>query len=227
MFHFAHRLLLSGLLLTITFSGHSAPASPLPVVAQEELTDAPTQETTDTGTPEAADEQPAESAAEATEAVDGMAQKAAQQAEDFAANVDASEQAQEVSAGILEPMYRLAESLEFPAFHWLAFTLMAAGVVSFALQLVLGKLAGLTKGGFSPSEILSDGVGFCISAIGLVLTTQAAAQNSTFTQSAFAVLSATGVGAVFGFVLYIWGQRQELQAIDGRTAAAKTAKAKK
>ncbi len=175
---------------------------------------------------ETVSETPQEVQETAQETAQEIASKAKQHAESFAADVDASEQAQEVSAGILEPIYLLAESLEFPAFHWLAFALMAAGVVSFALQLVLGKLVALAKRGFSVTEILSDAVGFCISAIGLVLTTQAAAQNSTFTQSAFAVISATVVGAGFGFILYVWGQRQELQAIDARNAAAKQARKK-
>ena len=56
--------------------------------------------------------------------------------------------------------------------------------------------------------------------MGLVLTTQAAAENSSFTSSAAAVLSATAVGAIAGFVFYLWGQRQELQAIEGRRRAA-------
>ena len=50
--------------------------------------------------------------------------------------------------------------------------------------------------------------------------TQAAAENSSFTKSAAAVLSATAVGAIAGFVFYLWGQRQELQAVEGRKRAA-------
>jgi hypothetical protein len=97
---------------------------------------------------------------------------------------------------------------------------MVAGVVSFALQLTLGKLVVLSRLGFSFSEILSDALGLVVSLVGLVLTTQAAAENSTFTSSAFAVLSATGVGALVGFVFYVWGQRQELQAVEGRRRVA-------
>ena len=52
-----------------------------------------------------------------------------------AAVVDKNVQAQEVSAGILKPIYQMAESFSFPAFHWIAFALMVAGVISFALQL--------------------------------------------------------------------------------------------
>jgi hypothetical protein len=99
---------------------------------------------------------------------------------------------------------------------------MVAGVVSFALQLVLGKLVVLSKFSISPSEILSDALGLAVSIIGLVLTTQAATENSTFTASAFSVLSATGVGALVGFIFYLWGQRQELQAVAGRRVIAAT-----
>jgi ABC-type multidrug transport system fused ATPase/permease subunit len=143
--------------------------------------------------------------------------------------VDKNEQAREVSAGILKPIYRLAEAFSFPAFHWIAFAVMVAGVVSFGLQLTLGKLVVLAKRGFSPAEILSDALGLIVSLVGLVLTTQAAAENSSFTSSAAAVLSATGVGAIAGFVFYLWGQRQELQAVEGRRreVAANTDEKKK
>ena len=97
---------------------------------------------------------------------------------------------------------------------------MVAGVVSFALQLTLGKLVVLARLGFSPAEILSDALGLVVSLVGLVLTTQAAAENSSFTRSTAAVLSATAVGAIAGFVFYLWGQRQELQAVEGRKRAA-------
>jgi len=133
---------------------------------------------------------------------------------------DESEKAQEITAGILQPIYQLAEHFSFPAFHWIAFMLMATGVVSWALQLVLGKLIVLSQGGFSMAEIISDAVVLVISVVGLVLTTQAAAENSTFTQSAASVLSATAVGAFAGFILYWWGQRQELEAVKGRTKSA-------
>ena len=133
--------------------------------------------------------------------------------------VDANTPAQEVSAGILKPIYRLAEAFSFSAFHWLAFSVMVAGVVSYVLQLTLGKLVVLAKRGFSPAEILSDALGLVVSLVGLVLTTQAAAENSSFTRSAAAVLSATAVGAIAGFVFYLWGQRQELQAVESRKRA--------
>jgi len=134
--------------------------------------------------------------------------------------VDKSKQAREVSAGILKPIYRLAEAFSFPAFHWTAFAVMVAGVASFGLQLTLGKLVVLARLGFSLAEILSDALGLAVSLVGLVLTTQAAAENSSFATSAAAVLSATAVGAIAGFVFYLWGQRQELQAVEGRKRAA-------
>jgi hypothetical protein len=145
--------------------------------------------------------------------------QAADKVDAFADEVNQSPQAQEVRAGILKPIYALAERLSFPAFHAVAFTVMVAGVVSFALQLVLGKLVVLTRMGFSPSEVLSDALGLAVSLVGLVLTTQAATENSTFTASAAAVLSATAVGVFAGFIFYIWGQRQELQAVEGRRRA--------
>ena len=145
---------------------------------------------------------------------------AAETADAVAEAVDRSDQAQEVSAGILTPIYQLAEAFAFPAFYWLAFAVMVTGVVSFALQLTLGKLVVLTRAGFSPSEILSDGLGLLVSLVGLVLTTQAATENSSFTNSAAAVLSATILGAMAGGVFYWWGQKQELQAVAGRTRAA-------
>ena len=107
-------------------------------------------------------------------------------------------------------------AFSFPAFHWIAFAVMVAGVVSFALQLTIGKLVVLAKAAFSPAEILSDALGLTVSLVGLVLTTQAAAENSSFTGSSAAVLSATAVGVIAGFVFYLWGQRQELQALEGR-----------
>jgi hypothetical protein len=139
--------------------------------------------------------------------------------EDITEQVNQSEQAQRVKAGILKPIYTLAESFSFSAFHWVAFAIMVAGVVSFALQLTLGKLVVLSKLSFSPAEILSDALGLAVSLIGLVLTTQAATENSNFTSSAFSVLSAAGVGALAGLVFYVWGQRQELQAVEGRRRA--------
>ncbi|HET6423202.1 MAG TPA: hypothetical protein VFG20_05935 [Planctomycetaceae bacterium] len=144
------------------------------------------------------------------------ANAATKKVEELAREVDRSPQAKEISAGILQPIYQFAERLSFPFFHWVAFAVMATGVVSYALQLVLGKLVVLTKMGFSPAEILSDAHGLVISLVGLVLTTQAAAENSTFTQSPFAVISAAAVGVIVGFVFYLWGQAQEVQAAKAR-----------
>lgn len=140
---------------------------------------------------------------------------------DIAEKVDQDERAQKVSAGILDQIYQLAERLSFPMFHWVAFALMVSGVVSFALQLTLGKLFVLAKLSISPSEILGDFQGLAISLVGLVLTTQAAAENSTFTQSPASVLSATALGIVVGFLFYRWGAAHELAAADGRKVAAK------
>lgn len=172
----------------------------------------------------AAQETPTTPAAESpVESVKENAEQAAEVAkkkvEEIAKEVDQSPQAKEISAGILQPIYTLAEQLSFPFFHWLAFAVMATGVVSYALQLVLGKLVVLTKMGFSPAEILLDAHGLVISLVGLVLTTQAAAENSTFTQSPFAVISAAAVGVIVGFIFYRWGQAQEIQAARARGMA--------
>jgi hypothetical protein len=137
---------------------------------------------------------------------------ATQKVEALADSVDANPQVREFSAGILSPIYKLAESFESSEFYWAAFALMVTGVVSYLLQLVLGKLVVLSKLGFSITEIVSDLVGLVISVIGLVLTTQAATQNSSFTESAASVLSASAVGVVLGIVLYAWGQAQEVAA---------------
>ncbi|PQO27269.1 hypothetical protein C5Y97_28630 [Blastopirellula marina] len=147
--------------------------------------------------------------------------------EDVANKVDQTSAAKETSAGILTPIYMLAEAFSFPLFHWVAFSLMFAGVVSFAFQLVIGKLVVMAHLGFSPREIISDAFGLVISVIGLVLTTQAAAENSSFTQSPFLVISASVVGALFGLLMYFWGQAQEVEAVKGRVAVAAELKAKK
>ncbi|QDT55629.1 hypothetical protein Pan44_36750 [Caulifigura coniformis] len=135
----------------------------------------------------------------------------------IAKQVDQDPRAKEASAGLLTFIYKVAERLSFPAFHWAAFALMVAGVVSYAFQLVLGKLALLFRGSLNLAEILSDAKAFVISVVGLVLTTQAAAENSTFTQSPFAVLSSAAVGAIVGLIFYRWGQRQEVEAAVGRS----------
>lgn len=166
-------------------------------------------------------------ATEPTAPVSGISTAGAQQqAEAIAEKVNQDARAQEASAGILKQIYVLAEKMESPSFHWLAFGLMVAGVVSFALQLVLGKLLVLAKMSLSLTEIMSDILGLAISLVGLVLTTQAAAQNSTFTQSPAAVLSATAVGVVLGFFFFRWGTAQELSAADGRKVQPTPAPAK-
>ena len=119
---------------------------------------------------------------------------------------------QDVSAGILEPIYSLAQYMALPSFYWVAFAIMVAGVVSFAGQLVFTKLFLLFKLNLNVKEILSDLLGLVVSLTGLVLTTQAATQNSTFPENSVAVVSATVVGGLLGFVFYLWGQKQEFQA---------------
>lgn len=135
--------------------------------------------------------------------------------DEIATQIDRNETAKQATKGILGPIYTLAEKLSFSSFHWLAFALMAAGVVSFALQLVLGKLVVLFKGSLNIREILSDTIGLIISVVGLVLTTQAATENSDFTGSPAAVLSAAALGVVVGIFLYRWGQAQEVNAVAG------------
>lgn len=151
-----------------------------------------------------------------TEQAEQVVADTREKVEEIAAKVDESPEAQEVSAGVLKPIYTIAEYLSFSAFHWVAFAIMVAGVVGFALQLVLAKLVVLSKLGFSLKELLSDALGFVISLVGLVLTTQAATENSTFTSSPAAVLSATIVGVLVGLIFYWWGQSQEIEAVEGR-----------
>jgi hypothetical protein len=135
----------------------------------------------------------------------------------IAKTVDQDPRAKDASAGLLTFIYKIAERLSFPAFHWVAFAIMVAGVVSYTFQLVLGKLALLFRGSLNLAEILSDAKALVISVVGLVLTTQAAAENSTFTQSPFAVLSSAAAGALVGFIFYRWGQRLEVEAAIGRS----------
>ncbi len=153
---------------------------------------------------------------QAKDSATGLVDDAKQRVGDMAKILDRNPQAQDASTSILEPIYQAARAITFPTFYWVAFALMAAGVVSYAFQLVLGKLVVLTKGSFNIREILSDTVGLSISAIGLVLTTQAATDNSTFAQSPSSVLSAAAVGVVLGLILYRWNQAEEVQAARGR-----------
>jgi cation transport ATPase len=154
----------------------------------------------------------------AVESAKELSEKAKAEASRLADEMNKSERAQNLSAGLLQPIYLLAEALSFSAFHWVAFALMFAGVVSFGLQLILAKLVVLSKAGFSLTEIISDATCLAISLIGLVLTTQAATENSSFTSSPVMVLSAALVGGIFGFMLYLWGQAQEVEAVKGRSA---------
>ncbi len=153
---------------------------------------------------------------QAKESVSGLASDVKDRAEGLAGTLDQNRTVQDVSTGVLNPIYIAAEAIAFPAFHWLAFALMAAGVVSYSFQLVLGKLVVLSKGSFSIREILSDTVGLLISAIGLILTTQAATENSSFPKSPTGVLSAAAAGVVLGLILYRWNQAEEVDAAHGR-----------
>ena len=137
--------------------------------------------------------------------------KISEKIDDVKESVNENETAQMASENILKPIYEAAEYLAHPWFHWVAFSMMVAGLISFGLQLVLGKLFMLLQFHFSLTEILADGLGFAISAIGLILTTQAAAENSTFTTSPVMVLSAGIVGLFFGLIFYVRGQTQELR----------------
>jgi len=161
-----------------------------------------------------------------TERAEGIVKDAREKADEFSQHVNESETAQETSAGILQPIYALAEYLSFPTFHWFAFAVMVTGAVSFALQLFLGKLALLFRMGLSLTEIISDAFGLLICLVGLVLTTQAVTENSNFTKSPAAVISAVIIGLVVGFVLYRWGQSQEVQALEGRKVQAAQERAK-
>jgi hypothetical protein len=192
--HMANHITSLTLLLTVAFC-YSFAVGPDRVLADNPITET-AEETLDVA---------AETLGDAKEEISSLAKK-----------VDADPSAKQISAGILSPIYGLAEHLSFPAFHWIAFALMSAGVVGFALQLVLSKLVLLTKMSFSFREILSDTLGLLISLVGLVLTTQAAAENSHFTQSSAAVISSTLVGILVGFILYRWGQSQEIEAAIGR-----------
>ena len=152
----------------------------------------------------------------AKESASGLVNDAKDLVEDLTSTLDKNRTVQDASTGILHPIYVTAKALAFPTFHGLAFGLMVAGVVSYALQLVLGKLVVLTQGSINIREIISDFVGLFISAIGLVLTTQAATENSTFPESSTGVLSATVLGAVAGLILYRWNQAEEVDAARGK-----------
>ncbi|MGI9516686.1 MAG: hypothetical protein ACR2NP_06565 [Pirellulaceae bacterium] len=154
---------------------------------------------------------------------DSVVDKLKDQVGDIGETIDQSETAQGVSAGVLQPIYDAAELIAFPAFYWVAFMLMVAGVISFAGQLIFAKLFLLFRAQLNLREVISDSAGLLISLIGLVLTTQAATQNSTFTESPTSVLSAAGVGVLVGIILLIWGQRLEFDAARGARATKEKA----
>jgi hypothetical protein len=215
------------LLPTLSAFGEEVLPSAAETSAAETTAEAPAASATEPAAPaDSATSEPSTAPATAAPESGLSTEGAKQQIQEIAEKVDKNEQAQEVSAGILKQIYLLAERMESPMFHWAAFALMVTGVVSFALQLVLGKLLVLSRLSLSLTEILSDAMGLAVSLVGLVLTTQAAAQNSTFTTSPAAVLSATGAGVLLGFFFFKWGTSQELSAADGRKAQAKTPAAK-
>ena len=126
----------------------------------------PTAENESDGATETASESEPTVTERAGEIIDDTQKKV----DEISQRVDESEQAKEITAGILQPIYALAEYLAFPAIHWTAFAIMVTGVVSFALQLVLAKLVVLFRFGLSLTEIFSDALGLVISLVGLVLT---------------------------------------------------------
>lgn len=210
---FVNCLLLCCLSMNLTMGQETAPKSE-PSAAAESASQTPAPEAATESEPPAASDADALQQAKdsATELVDDAKVKA----EELAETVDQNATAQDVSTSLLHPIYVAAEAIAFPTFHWIAFALMAAGVVSYAFQLVLGKLVVLTKGSFSFREILSDTIGLLISAIGLILTTQAATENSGFPGSPSAVLSSAAAGVVLGLILYRWNQAEEIDAAHGR-----------
>ncbi len=203
-----------------------ADEKPVDPVSSESATSA---EEKPAGKPEAA--KPGEKVEEALETVKERSQEAVEavkiKQEEIAKKIDESDDAKKYSAGILEPIYSMAEYMSFSSFYWIAFAVMVSGVVSFALQLVIGKLAVLVRGGFSFSQILTDMQGLVISLVGLFYTTQAATENSNFTTSPAAVLSAAAIGLVAGFFFYLRGQATEIEALEGRREEARIARAAK
>jgi hypothetical protein len=142
-------------------------------------------------------------------------------AQEIGDKLNQSSTVKEASASVLKPIYQLSQYMAHPWFYWIAFALMVAGVVSFAGQIVLTKLLLLFSLHLSFKEILGDLLGLVISLIGLVLTTQAATENSTFTSSPAVVLSAAIVGAIAGLMFYIWGQGTEFAAARRNRVAPK------
>lgn len=187
--------------------------SPIIVHAQNEFVDSEAAVKRKSVIPAATD---SETFKKAKESASGLVNDAKVRVGDLADTLDQNRTVQDVSTSILNPIYVAAESIAFSTFYWIAFALMVAGVVSYAFQLVFGKLVVLTHGRINMREIISDSVGLLISGIGLILTTQAATENSTFPDSPSGVLSAAAVGAVLGFILYRWNQAEEVDAAHGR-----------
>lgn len=162
-------------------------------------------------------QQSAEVVEKVKDSINETAEVVKEKAGEIGETLDQSEAAHDISQSILHPIYQAAEwAGQYPTFYWTAFALMTAGVVSFLLQLLLTKLFLLFRMHLNIKEILIDVVGLLVSATGLILATQAAAENSdSFVQSPSAVISAATVGALMGLVFYIWGQRQEFQAAKG------------
>lgn len=200
----------------IAFLGATLATAPITVLAQEGS--ASTSQETANQTQDA--QEGAGQETTAPPSLEETTERVKEKIDEFGQRVDQSEKAHELKQSVLEPIYQFAEYLAFPAFYWVAFALMVAGVVSFAGQLVLTKFFLLFKMSLNIKELLSDLLGLAISAVGLVLTTQAATENSTFTQSAFAVLSSAAVGVVLGILFYIWGQSQEFKAVEGKRKRA-------
>ena len=109
--------------------------------------------------------------------IDKLEKKIDDKVDKIQRDVDSSEDAKKIANSILNPIYQLAEKMSFSGFYWMAFALMFAGVVNFALQIALGKLFMLAKFHFSLIEIFSDALCLLMSVTGLVLTTQAATET--------------------------------------------------
>jgi len=193
---------------------NEVPVAAAPTVEDDSKTDGTSAESPDVTPDEKAVE--IDPLKKAKESATGLVDDAKKRVGDVARTLDQNPRVQDASTSILEPIYQAARAITFPAFYWVAFALMAAGVVSYAFQLVLGKLVVLAKGSFNIREIFSDAVGLAISVIGLVLTTQAATDNSTFAESPSSVLSAAATGIILGLILYRWNQSEEVDAVHGR-----------
>ena len=202
------------LVLLLSLSSPSATRAqedPATGQASEPATQEPVTQTPETQDPAATDALPDSSVGEKLE----------NQVKEIGDTLDQSEAVQEVSAGILQPIYDAAEFIAFPAFYWIAFAMMVAGLISFAGQLVLTKLLLLLQGKLNLKEILGDLLALLICVVGLILTTQAATENSNFTTRPVLVVSSAAVGAIAGLIFWWWGQRTELDAARGAKAKSR------